>query len=384
MGDLTLSDEIKAYFPDHDKFCVQNLLVVSWSIFEGKTTNLNKAKDYVAGILGNGLGVDESSNYARLIRFFKTENQAALVKSILTVCCLFLKPSRGRRGTQYLVLDGTEWAIGETKIQLLTLCILWHGVAIPIWWEDLEKLGHSSQEERKILIINALKQYDLRGMVLLADREYLGEDWFSFLRQQGIDFVIRLKSTVYHAQVNASKGLRQSAMLHQVQGQNRRQWVDKNITLKGFNYRYIVVKNRKQDPEEPLLYLLTSLDRADKAIGAYALRWKIESCFKHLKSNGFDLEAMNVKGSEKRQLMMAVVVFLYVLATTEGYLAIQKTKNDKKHYKYFHDKQVQTLAISFFRKGISVLHRKIDNFKELLTWLTEILKELIMPNWCHV
>ena len=93
---------------------------------------------------------------------------------------------------------------------------------------------------------------------------------------------------------------------------------------------------------------------------------------------------MNVKGSEKRQLMMAVVVFLYVLATTEGYLAIQKTKNDKKHYKYFHDKQVQTLAISFFRKGISVLHRKIDNFKELLTWLTEILKELIMPNWCHV
>lgn len=210
MRDFTLSDEIIAYFPKHDAFTVQNLLITSWSIFESRTTNLNIAKDYVSSLLGTGKRVAVGSHYTRLIRFFKTEAPDELLSSILAVCCVFLKPRRGKSGSKYLVLDGTEWEIGSSKVQFLTLCILWQGVAIPIWWTDLEKIGHSSQQERKDLITNALKRYNLRGMILLADREYIGEDWFEFLSSEGIDFVIRLKSNVYHQQVNACPGLRQS------------------------------------------------------------------------------------------------------------------------------------------------------------------------------
>jgi Transposase DDE domain len=383
MRDLSLSDEIKTYFPNHDEHVIKNLLVVSWSIFDSKSTNLNKAKDSVPGILGNGALVEESSNYARLIRFFKIQDQEELVACILTVCCVFLKPNRGG-GFKHLILDGTEWELGSQPVQLLTLCILWRGVAVPIWWEDIEKIGHSSQDERKSLIMKALERYKLRGMILLADREYIGEEWFGFLRGQGIDFVIRLKANIYHGQVNACPGPRQSNLKRKAATKKPGGWADKKILWNGEAYRYIIAKNLKTDPQEPLVYLLTSLPKAQRALSAYCLRWRIETCFKHLKTNGFNLEEMNVKGKNKRNLMMAVVVFLYVCAVVEGYFAIEKVKNRKKTYKYFKKSGITTLAVSFFRKGISLLHRKIDNFKELLGWLTEILMANVKPNWAHV
>ena len=37
----------------------------------------------------------------------------------------------------------------------------------------------------------------LSGMTLLADREYCGETWFTFLRSKGIHFIIRLKEDAY-------------------------------------------------------------------------------------------------------------------------------------------------------------------------------------------
>lgn len=383
MHDLSLSDEIKSHFPHHNEHVVKNLLVVAWSIFEAKSTNLNKAKDSVPKILCNGSDVEENSNYTRLIRFFKEEQTEELLACLLTVCCLFLKPER-QKGLKYLVLDGTKWDFGQHSVHLLTLCILWRGVAIPIWWEDIEKAGLSSQEERKTMIINALRRYRLRGMVLLADREYIGEDWFSFLREQGIHFVIRLRAKIYHGQVNASEGQNQSQLQQLAQAQRPGGWVTKKIEIQKHPYRYIIAKNLKTDPKEPLIYLLTSLKRAGIALKAYKMRWKIELCFKHLKTNGFDLEAMNLRGSRKRNLMVGVVVFLYVLAVREGLLAIESAKDCKKTFKIFKKSGTRTLAVSFFRKGVSTLHRKISRFNEIITWLSEVLTGLVRPLWCHV
>lgn len=140
----------------------------------------------------------------------------------------------------------------------------------------------------------------------------------------------------------------------------------------------------EKDEKEPLVFFLTSLKKAGKALKAYSLRWKIETCFKHLKTNGFDLEAMNIKGHQKRELMMGVVVFLYVLAVKEGLLEFKKQQNAKKHFKYFKITDTTTLAISFFRKGVSILHQKINNFKELCIWLNAQLKVFFAPIWCHV
>ncbi|MGB1243730.1 MAG: transposase [Chitinophagales bacterium] len=46
----------------------------------------------------------------------------------------------------------------------------------------------------------------------------------------------------------------------------------------------------------------------------YQQRWQIEVFFKHCKTNGFNLEDMNVTQTNKVMLMVAIVGCAYVLA----------------------------------------------------------------------
>jgi len=47
---------------------------------------------------------------------------------------------------------------------------------------------------------DAAQLFELKGKILLADREYVGDDWLRFLSDLGIDFVVRFKW--YKKQVN--------------------------------------------------------------------------------------------------------------------------------------------------------------------------------------
>ena len=47
----------------------------------------------------------------------------------------------------------------------------------------------------------ALKLFNLRGMTLLADREYTGKRWFKFLKDSGLHFLIRLKWNDFYDEV---------------------------------------------------------------------------------------------------------------------------------------------------------------------------------------
>jgi hypothetical protein len=84
--------------------------------------------------------------------------------------------------------------------------VLVEGVAVPIYWVQLEKIGASSQEERKAMFETAFLLFDLGGMTLLADREYVGKNWFKLLKDNKIHFVIRLRVTDYQQDVNLARG----------------------------------------------------------------------------------------------------------------------------------------------------------------------------------
>jgi len=103
-------------------------------------------------------------------------------------------------------LDGSSWQRGKRKHYFLVLSVIYQGVAIPIYWEDLCKKGISNQAERKGVVKKALKQFDLSQMTLLADREYIGHEWFKFLISHQIDFIIRLKYKTYQADFDQAKG----------------------------------------------------------------------------------------------------------------------------------------------------------------------------------
>lgn len=383
---LQINNKLTSYFGEIKESNVKNAFIVLQGVFKAKSVNLNEVKLELPEILDNQT-TEIDSHYKRLTRFFNLpdKEKRKLSESLLCVGLVLLGNSRKNLKRSYLTLDGTKWEYDDTYIHLLTLCVVVDGVSIPIWWEDLSKKGHSSQDERLSFFKKVLNRYDLRGKCLLADREYIGRDWFSFLRQQGIDFVIRLKKGIYRDEVDAwtarssnketVQHLRYSGLEHQAKlPKYHRKGVAKEVIIENKKYLLVVVRNQNwktgDNPKEELLYLLTTLNKRTKAIKAYKIRWSIECCFKCLKSKGFDLEAINVKGDEKIFLMVALVSFLYTLCVIQG-LKIGK-RSKKSDSKKFKDGS-RTLAKSYFKRGKEELKKILFRIFDFVTFINKLL-----------
>lgn len=402
---LPTSDEIKKHFPNIAEFVLKNTLAVSEGIFTSRTTNLNIVKDKMGHILGNTETTLPESNYKLLTRYFLTSDpqkdaqgvldaeKKALIKGLL---CMSFCLMGAKAKPLYLTLDGTSWELGTKKIHILTLCVVLNGVSIPIWWQDLDKKGISSQDERIKFIKEALKHYNLSGMTLLADREYCGDTWFTFLRSQGIHFIIRLKEDAYRSIIDQFRNidpvttetkkhqrLAYSALQKQAYlPRYKNTGVAKFIEIEGNRYLFVIFRNpNSQNSDDELIYFLSSRTKKMMVIKAYPIRWSIECCFKHLKSNGFNLEAINFKNSLKIELMMAILVFLYVLCIRQGLIAYKKSK--KSHYKQFveNNEKYKTLAVSIFRKGMAYLENLFYNLKSFIRFLNPICKKSQIPEF---
>ena len=120
----------------------------------------------------------------------------------------------------------------------------------------------------------------------------------------------------------------------------------------------VMQKNPKKDAKEPILYWITSLADPIKAREHYRKRWKIEGCFKCLKTNGFNLQQINFKKPFKVNLLLAIVVLASVLSLVEGF----KQKSAVKRYQ--NGKQGPA-----FRLGLQHINAIAGAFKQFLTWL---------------
>lgn len=340
---------------------VKNIWLLTCLLPLARTVNLNKMKDYVGGVLGNEC-TEASSHYKRLIRFFQDwGDRKDLLHDLMRHNLAFL---RGL-GFKTLVMDGTSWTIGETKVHYLVLSVLLGPVAVPIYWVQLEKIGASSQEERKAMFEGAFSLFDLKGMTLLADREYIGKDWFKFLKQSKIHFVIRLRFGDYYEEVNDGKEGGYERMLHKCAAKDR--LLKKQILLHGLPFTFVMMPNPKEEAEEVVMIFLTTLTNAPKAAALYAKRWKIECLFKHLKTNGYNLEDLNLKDPNKNLLMMAIVATAYILAIREGH-----KRRDKIPTQVYAD-GTQTPEVSWFREGLAVLTTRCFRFIQFLRYLFSIL-----------
>jgi hypothetical protein len=130
-------------------------------------------------------------------------------------------------------------------------------------------------------------------------------------------FVIRLKKNTYHANINAAPEKTVNELIRKIKRSKLpHKSVRKKFILDGVELFFVVCKNPDKSAKEEVIFLITNVtDHAYKISCIYRMRWKIEHCFKHLKSNGFNLEAMNVKGKAKQNLLLAIVVFTYTLSS---------------------------------------------------------------------
>lgn len=365
-----LLDKLTPYLPDYPESGLTNLLVLVLAMLNKRTVCLNKLKCAVGGILGNShTRVD--SHYIRLIRFFNTYSASDLWLHILR-CGLQLLPLK----TKYLVLDGSSWQRGQTWRHYITLCVVYRGVAIPILWQDLAKKGSSSTQERITLFDLALEHFSLAGKVLLADREYIGVDWFNYLLDKQIDFVIRSRDYSYFSLIDSgSEGLSVEGMIAKVMRSKKANKALKKafrLSPDGAKLWIVVAKNPCPEGKEEFMILITSLDQKVYAtVADYLKRWKIEHCFGQLKSNGFDLEVINLGSPVRRRLLMAVTVLAYILSVTEGL----KDYHERVAYKRHGSDGRSYRAVSVFRYGIDQLSATLRTISQGICYLTQNLHQ---------
>ena len=252
----SLLDKSKNFAQHLPPALLNNLLVVGCAILLKETVNLNKLKNHVGLLLGNQQ-TKTDSHYKRLTRFFNDKMaQQKLWKWLIVWLLDYIKSWDGRSRSVYLTLDGTCWQLGAHQIHLLMLCLVYRGVSLPLFWCDLGKKGHSSQQERKRLIQQALKLYPLKGFCLLADREYEGKEWFKFLTDNGLNFIIRLPKGSYKADISGG-GKAYSALLKRaLKGRTVNQW----FALEGHRYQFVALCHQDGPQSgDPLVLLVSNL-----------------------------------------------------------------------------------------------------------------------------
>jgi Transposase DDE domain len=269
----------------------------------------------------------------------------------------------GFLATDYeLTLDRTNWQWGKKNINILMLAVVYKGIAIPIYWLLLNNKGNSNTKERIALLKRFIKRFGKTRIIrLLADREFIGKDWFTWLNREGIDMAIRIKK---NAKVSNSRGeLVPAQQLFWSLKAGESQRLEGVRTMNSVD----VYLSALRLPDGELLIVATG-NANENTMESYARRWQIETLFSCLKSRGFNFEDTHVTDRRriKRLLIVAVIAFCWAHRVGEWQHEQVKTIKIKKH---------QRLAKSIFRVGLDIINDAL--FK--LAYSCENALKLLFP-----
>lgn len=137
------------------------------------------------------------------------------------------------------------------------------------------------------------------------------------------------------------------------------------MSLGEITYTFVMIKNPKYCPQEPYIYFISDLKDAKAIANHYQKRWKIECCFKHLKTNGFNIEDINFESDQKIELMMGVLTMVYLIALREGLLKHKLKPIPIKKYK----DGTEYLKISIFRYGFALIQTLFGQLNKLKEYI---------------
>lgn len=270
-------------------------------------------------------------------------------------------------------IDRTNWKWGKKNINIFMLSIVYKGIAIPLYWDLLDKRGNSNTLERIALIQKFIDRFGKDKIsYVLADREFVGSQWFSWLNDNGIKFCIRIKK---------------NSKVHNRHGE----WVQVHKLLRNVNNHETMIFGRrvkidgcsvilcvKRSTDNELVIVATNDFEQFFAMELYAKRWEIETLFSCLKGRGFNLEDTHLTNPDRIKALLAV----YAIAFCWSY-RIGETRHEKKPIKR---KNHGRLAMSLFRVGLDLLFDTLksvllfektgDKFDCILSYLTEKPKDI--------
>ena len=301
-----------------------------------RTVNLNKI---ACSMLGE---VEQSSKYRQLQRFF-----AQMAIDFDKVAGFIFQLFFISGGKWYLTLDRTNWQWGKSDINILTLAIAFKGIAIPIYWELLDKKGNSHTAERIALLQKFINRFGKECVAgLLADREFIGEDWFEWLLTEKISFYIRIKKNLLTTNSRGAPA-HVKELFYGLRRNEERVLYGKRSILG----HYLYVAGLKLVDGE-LLIIVTDQSPGD-AIKIYAFRWEIETLFSCLKGRGFNFEDTHIIDPLRIKKLFVALAIAFCWAHKTG-----EFKHEARPIKI---KTHGRMAVSFFRYGLDHLINALVN-----------------------
>ena len=338
-----------SHFFDWNKARLDCLAQILQALFAVRTVNLTQ----IAAAFQSS--VKEASSYRRVCRFF-TGFSFDISSIVLLVFHLF------PLGDKYtLILDRTNWKWGKFPINILVLSVAYLGISIPIFWIVLDLEGTSCVEDRVAILKQAIQQLGVDKIeVLLADREFIGTDWFEFLIANKIPFVIRIKQNSHLKTKDG--GTIPAGMLRKYLG--RKKVVNYSITLWGHSL-YVSVERRRGAKEQMIVVSNVELENP---LALYRRRWEIETLFGCLKGRGFRMEDTHMVDADKIEKLLFVLVIGFCWAYRTGDIKAREAPIEIKA----HGRKARSL----FREGLNWIRRAIfgdinlREFRQLLMCFT--------------
>lgn len=268
------------------------------------------------------------------------------------------------KGKLRLCVDRTEWEFGQCQVNVLLVTVGQGAFHVPLYWELLDNRSGNSNAAQRIAVLRlcvAVLGRERIGVVL-GDRAFVGHVWLKWLKDNGLNFVMRLPR--HHlltddrgqCQAIADLGLcvgqvRRLAQ-RQVDGVWGQVWVK---ALAGGDF----------------LFLFGTAGLPDLG-QRYARRWTIEQCFQNLKGRGFNLEATHLRCRHKLRKLLALATLAYAFCLSMGQAADQRTPIARKKHGY--------KATSLARNGLNILrlitrpatdrgHKMVRLVERLIEWL---------------
>lgn len=251
-----------------------------------------------------------------------------------------------------LTLDRTPWKLGKININFLVLGVAYRGIAFPLYWPTLVKQGNSNTPESITLIQRFITVFGRERIAcLIADREFIGRDWFSYLIENKILFRIRIKCNTGVSNSrgvdvpveNLFRGLPRGTF-HIVPGK-RRIW-GHSLYLIGF---------KMVDGE---LVIIATQEHPETALADYQERWQIETLFACLKTRGFCFESTHLTHPERLEKLFAFLA----IAFSGAHLIGEGLHDSKPIILKNHGRR----AKSFFRWGLDYLRSCLFHDQEPL------------------
>ena len=294
---------------------LKQLVILTYGIIQSKTVNISIVSDNVP--LSETGCKNVESQYKYLLKPFQRGDYEGLIKTCFRLLVIHFY---GGEGEIKLILDRTNWQLGSQNINILAIGLLDKtGIFIPLVWDDLGYKGNSDSQMRINLIDQLLgwwrempipePQFEIMG-----DREFIGEKWLVALSQRNIEYVIRLRGDLgfetwvdgkYQADIRLK-----IPEIHQYLIDKDESFIEVVLGGEAMAKVFIVKNEAVQNEEaakEPFIFFITNMEKIELAAQDYRKRWKIEVCFKHLKSFGFNLEDFNMAGQHKTNILMAVL-----------------------------------------------------------------------------